>query len=89
MVSLSLFQPLDSRSFDLIGSPKERFTLGFTRRRRFAAPRASARGAFVRFFCAFSLRLVLYVHFSASLVAICVFMVCFWGFSVARFAALL
>ena len=41
------------------------------------------------FFFAFALRLVLYVHFSASLVAIGVFIVCFRGFLVARFAALL
>ena len=46
--------------------------MGLTRRRRFAVSRTSARRAFVRFspFFAFSLRFVLRVHFSVSLVVI-------------------
>ena len=76
VVSLSLLQPLDRWSLNLIGSPKERFTVGLTRR-RLVAPRASARRAFARFFlCAFSLRFVVCVHFSASLVLIRVCVAC-------------
>ena len=79
VVSLSLLQPLDRWSLNLIGSPKARFTVGLTRRRRFAAPRASARGAFVRLvFFAFSLRLVLYVHFSVPLIVIGFFGCAVW-----------